>query len=125
VIFNARITDVMLTFATLGILCYGLYSVIWAIVDRLHDPQLELWADLGAMLFGSMLSLSAAFVRVQLPGGLAFAMGAMLGLQSLAVHNAVHFNTGVMPQIVRGVLAGTLVVLAYLGGKHPSGRPRG
>jgi hypothetical protein len=48
-------------------------------------------------LFGALLVLAAAFVRVRLPGGVAFAIGAMLGLQALAVHDAVHLGTGVAP----------------------------
>jgi hypothetical protein len=59
--------------------------------------------------------LSAAFVRVQLPGGLALAIGAMLGLQALAVHTSAHFGDGLFPQIVRGTVAAALVALAYAG----------
>jgi hypothetical protein len=51
-------------------------------------------------------------VRVRLPGGLAFALGAMLGLQALAVHDAVHLGGGIAPQIARGSVAVVLVALA-------------
>jgi len=102
----------MLTVATLGIFAYGAYSVAWAVVDVIGGARLEMWAELGLILFGLLLALSAAFVRVRLPGGLAFAVGAMLGLQALAVHNAVHLETGLSPQIGRAILSATLVALA-------------
>jgi hypothetical protein len=104
----------MLTVATLGMFLYGSYSFLWAIVDVFRGAQLELWAEGGLIVFGLLLVLSAAFVRVRLPGGLAFAIGAMLGLQALAVHNAVHLDRTLTPQIARGVvslvLAGTAAV---------------
>jgi hypothetical protein len=84
----------------------------WAVVDLARGPHLELWAELGLMAFGALLALAAAFVRVRLPGGLAFAIGAMLGLQALAVHDAVHLGGGVAPQMVRGAIAIVLVALA-------------
>jgi hypothetical protein len=52
-----------------------------------------------------------------LPGGIAFAIGAMLGLQALAVHDAAHLGTGVAPQITRGLVATTLVGLAFFGNR--------
>jgi len=105
----------MLTIAALGMCTYGLYSAAWAVVDLIRGARLELWADLGLVLFGVLLGVSAALVRVRLPGGLAAAIGAMLGLQALAVHNGVHLNTGLSPQIGRGVLAIVLVALAHQG----------
>src|SRR5438105_14792427 len=105
----------MLATAALGMFAYGSYSVVWAIADLIRGARLELWAELGLVLFGLLLALSAAFVRVRLPGGLAFAIGALLGLQALAVHDAVHLNGGVAPQIGRGVVAAVLVALAYGG----------
>src|SRR5690349_7949743 len=106
----------MLTLATLGMFGYGTYSLVWAVVDVFRGPQLELWAELGLAVFGLLLVLSAAFVRVGLPGGLAAAIGAMLGLQALAVHDAAHLGGGVAPQIARAGLAATLVGLAWLSG---------
>jgi hypothetical protein len=91
---------------------YGAYSLLWAVVDVLRGARLELWAEAGLMMFGLLLVLSAAFVRVRLPGGLAFSIGAMLGLQALAVHNAAHLASGVGPQIARALLAIALVGLA-------------
>jgi hypothetical protein len=105
----------VLTVATLGLFAYGLYSTVWPLVDVLRGARLELWAELGLMLFGLMLTLSAAFVRVRLPGGLALALGAMLGLQALAVHSAVHLADGLAPQIGRALLAGSLLALARAG----------
>lgn len=105
----------MLTAATLGLCAYGTYSVVWAVVDLAHGAQLELWAELGLIGFGLLLVLSAAFVRVRLPGGLAFAIGALLGLQALAVHDAVHLSAGLAPQVARAVLAIALIVLAWAG----------
>jgi hypothetical protein len=102
----------VLTIAALGMFVYGIYSIGWAVVDLFGGAQLELWAELGLMLFGVLLVLAAAFVRVRLPGGLAFAIGAMLGLQALAVHDAAHLGTGVAPQIVRGAIALVLVATA-------------
>jgi len=102
----------MLTLATLGMVTYGAYSFAWAVIDVLRGARLELWAEAGLVIFGLLLILSAAFVRVRLPGGLAFAIGAMLGLQALAVHNAVHLTAGVGSQIARAVMAMVLVALA-------------
>jgi hypothetical protein len=102
----------VLTIAALGMFVYGIYSVGWAVADLFGGAQLELWAEIGLMLFGVLLVLAAAFVRVRLPGGLAFAIGAMLGLQALAVHDAAHLGTGIAPQIVRGAIALVLLAMA-------------
>jgi hypothetical protein len=105
----------MLTAAALGMFSYGIYSIVWAVADLARGARLELWAELGLIVFGALLVLAAAFVRVRLPGGVAFAIGAMLGLQALAVHDAAHLGTGVAPQIGRAVLAITLAGLAFIG----------
>lgn len=110
----------MLTIGALGMFAYGVYSVAWVGIDLLGGRRLELWAEAGVAAFGLLLALSAAFVRVRLPGGLAFAMSALLGLQALAVHNAVHLEVGVPAQVARGVFAGALVALAYLGSRQAS-----
>jgi hypothetical protein len=102
----------VLTISALGMVLYGVYSVGWAVADLVRGARLELWAELGLMFFGVLLVLAAAFVRVRLPGGLAFAIGAMLGLQALAVHSAAHLATGIAPQIVRGAIALVLVATA-------------
>lgn len=105
----------MLTVATLGMFAYGTYSVAWALSDLVQGAQLELWAELGLIVFGLVLILAAAFVRVRMPGGLAVAIGAMLGLQALAVHNASHLEAGVATQVARGVVAFFLVGCAVAG----------
>jgi hypothetical protein len=115
--------DQVLTLASLGMFTYGIYSAGWAVADLIRGARLEVWAELGSIAFGALLALAAAFVRVRLPGGLAFAIGAMLGLQALAVHNAVHLGGGVVPQIVRGSIAIVLVALA-LSDAVPSPAPR-
>src|ERR1700716_566269 len=93
---------------------YAIYPVGWAAADLIRGPHLELWAELGLMAFGALLALAAAFVRVRLPGGLAFAIGAMLGLQALAVHDAVHLGGGFAPQVVRASIAIVLVAMAAI-----------
>lgn len=93
---------------------YGAYSAGWAVLDLIRGARLELWAEAALILFGLLLALSAAFVRVRLPGGLAFAMGAMLALQALAVHTAAHLGSGLSPQIGRAALAIALVAVAYV-----------
>ena len=112
----------MLTVASLGMLSYGVYSVGWAVADLVRGSRLELWAELGLVAFGALLVLAAAFVRVRLPGGLAFAIGAMLGLQALAVHDAVHLGGSVSAQLVRGTIAVVLIAMA-LSGAPPSPAP--
>jgi hypothetical protein len=64
----------------------------WAAVDLICGARVEMCDEVGLIVFGTLLVLAAAFVRVRLPGGLAFAIGAMLGLQALAVHDAVHLR---------------------------------
>jgi len=109
----------MLTAATIGMLSYAGYSAGWAVYDVIAGARLEWWADLGLALFALLLALGALFVRVRLPGGLAFAIGAMLGLQALAVHTAAHLKNGITPQIGRAVLAIVLVVMAHTAASSP------
>ena len=112
----------MLTTTSLGMFLYGLYSVGWAAADLIRGARLEWWAEIGLVVFGMLLVLAAALVRVRLPGGLAFAIGALLGLQALAVHEAVHRGTGIAPQIVRGAIALVLVALAVSPGVERKAR---
>lgn len=99
---------------------YGVYSIGWALADLIRGAGIELWAELGAIGFGLLLALSAAFVRVRLPGGLALAIGAMLGLQALAVHAAAHLASGLVPQVVRALLGLSLVGLAFTARDEPA-----
>jgi hypothetical protein len=112
----------MLTAASLGMLVYGVYTAAVAVADLIGPSALELWAaglELGLAL---ILMLSAAFVRVMLPGGLALAMGSLFGLQALSLHHAAHVGgqIALFPQIVRGIVAAGLVLLAYLGARGSS-----
>lgn len=111
----------MLTVAAVGMVTYGVYSAGWAVVDVVRGARLELWAEAALVVFGLLLALSAAFVRVKLPGGLALAIGAMLGLQALEVHTVAHIGGGLTPQIGRAVLAVILVALAYAGSRARQG----
>jgi hypothetical protein len=104
-------------------LTYGMFSAGWAVADLVRGAQLEVWAELGLIAFGALLALAAAFVRVRLPGGLAFAIGAMLGLQALAVHDAVHLGGGVAPQIARASIAVVLVAMALSDARPSPARP--
>lgn len=111
----------MLTAATLGMLMYGAYSAVWAVVDLFRATPLEWWADAIQVLFGVLLMLSAAFVRVRVPGGLPLALGAMLALQALAVHSAAHLDSGLAPQIGLAVLALGLLAMAATAGPTDRG----
>ncbi|MGE5359230.1 MAG: hypothetical protein ACM3NQ_09445 [Bacteroidales bacterium] len=110
----------MLTAATLGLAGYGIYSVIVDAIDLFTRTRVEVWADLLGIVFGLLLLLSAAFVRVLMPGGLALALGALLGLQALSVHGASHTPVGLtlLPQLVRGLFALLLLGMAYVGAKE-------
>ena len=102
---------------------YGLYSIVVGVTDLVSAHQLELVVDLALMVLGALLVVAAAFVRVQLPGGLALAIGLMLGLQTLAIHNTLHFYGSFVlaPQFARGIVALLLVALAFFGGRSASG----
>jgi hypothetical protein len=105
----------MLIFATLATSLCGLYSVAWAVIDVWHGARLEIWAELALMFFGALLTFSSALLRARVPGGLAFSLGAWLGLQALAVHNAVHLDTGIAAQVGQAGLAAVLLGTAWLG----------
>ena len=110
----------MLTIATLGMAGYGVFSAGAGLFDLVGTRRLELWADGILMLLGAILLLAAAFVRVLMPGGLALAIGSLLGLQALALHNTTHLYQDILPwaQVARGAFAGLLVLLAYLGAER-------
>jgi hypothetical protein len=107
----------MLTTATLGMTGYGLYSLLAGLVDLVGDSQLEVLADIGAIVLGAMLVLAGLLIRVGLPGSLALALAALFGLQSLALHNAGHLygQVAAEPQIARALFALLLIGLAYFG----------
>jgi len=110
----------MPTAAALGMAGYGLYSAGLGLAGLLGFLPLEVWANLGLVGFGLLLLLSAAFVRVRLPGGLALAISAMLSLQALALHNDLHFFGRTLPvmQAARAAFASLLVALAYWGARQ-------
>jgi hypothetical protein len=107
----------MLTAATLGLAGYGLYSAVYGAVDLFRPESLDIWADLTLIVFGLVLTVSAAFVRVLIPGGLVLAIGALLGLEAIAVYNSAHFHGRVLPLplVVQGGFSALLVLLAYVG----------
>ena len=107
----------MLTAATLGMLVYGFYSAGWSVANAFLAAPLEWWANTAQVLFGGLLMLSSAFVRVRIPGSLALALGAMLSLQALAVHSSAHLGSGLAPQIGRAVLAVSLLAMASTAGR--------
>jgi hypothetical protein len=114
----------MLSLSVLGMAAYGVYSAGLASVDLFGAYGLDWWADLALAALGLVLVLAAAFVRVQFPGGVALAAGALLALQALSFHNDVHFYGRVLvfPQVVRGVFAAALLLLAHVGGRQPEER---
>ena len=117
----------MLTASALGMAGYGVYSAGLGMAGLAGFVRLEVWANLGLIGLGLLLMLSAAFVRVRMPGGLALALSAMLGLQALALHNDVHFfgRAVLALQIARGAFAALLVALAAWGGRTAPERDDG
>lgn len=115
----------LLTLATLGMAGYGLWATAGAVADLVGTRVLEVWANLAAFGFGLILLLGAALVRVRMPGGLALAIGALLGLQALALHAAAHYaGTNTLAwHLARAAFAGTLVLFAVLGSRRPRRRP--
>jgi hypothetical protein len=107
----------MLTAAALGMAIYGVYSAGLGLAGLVGVVGLDWWADLALVALGFLLLLSSALVRVRMPGGLALALGGLLALQALSLHNDMHFYREILivPQLVRGVVAAALVGLAYFG----------
>jgi hypothetical protein len=106
----------MLTAATLGMAGYAVYAIVEGLIDLLWWSRVEAWANVGSVVFGLLLIAAAAFVRVLIPGGLALALGALLGLQALSIHAAGSLE--MVPQVVRGSVAALLVLLAYMGARR-------
>jgi len=109
----------MLSLASLGMAVYGLYSAGLGVADLFGVVGLDWWADLTLVGLGLLLMLASAFVRVLMPGGLALAASAVLGLQALSLHNDFHFYGAILgaPQVARGMLGGGLLVMAYAGAR--------
>jgi hypothetical protein len=115
----------LLSAACLGMAGYAAYSIGEGLFDLFVGHHLEILANLGLVALGLVLLLGAALVRVLVPGGLALALGAMLGLQALALHNDAHWYGGIVlvRQLARGLVAGGLALAAFVGGKGASGGP--
>lgn len=107
----------MLRAAALGMFLYGLHDVVVGSADLIGAGTLEWWANAWRMLAGAMLLFAAVLVRVSMPGGLALAVAALLGLQSISLHNDPHFYGRLLlwPQVLRAVFSIVLVGLAYFG----------
>ena len=106
----------MLPAATLGLAFYGLYSIVAGLEDLVGPSSLEWWANLWVIAAGAVVLLAAAFVRASMPGGLALAVGGLLGLQSISLHNDPHlYDMLLVPQLARALVAIVLVGLAYAG----------
>ena len=107
----------MLRAAAAGMFLYGLHDVVVGSADLVGAGTLEWWANVWRLLAGAMLMLAAALVRVSMPGGLALAVAALLGLQSISLHNDAHFYGRLLlaPQAARAVFSTILVALAYFG----------
>ena len=107
----------MLRAAALGMFLYGLHDVVVGSVDLIGTGTLEWWANVWRMLAGATLLFAAVLVRVSMPGGLALAIAALLGLQSISLHNDAHFYGRLLlyPQAARAVFSIVLVALAHFG----------
>ena len=107
----------MLTFATLGMALYGLFSIISSLVYWIEGASLEWWANLWLIVAGLILLLSSVFVRISMPGGLALAIGGLLALQSISLHNDGHLynQISLLSQLARASFSSLLVALAYFG----------
>ncbi len=115
----------MLAAAALGMVLYGLFSLVEGVADLLGSGPLEWWADLWLMVGGAMLVGGAIFVRASMPGGLALAVAGLLALQSISLHNAGHLYGQVLllPQLLRLLFAALLVALAWFGWESPDDEP--
>lgn len=107
----------MLRAAALGMFLYGLHDAAAGAVDLVAGGALEWWAAAWRMLAGATLAFAAVLVRVSLPGGLALAVAALLGLQSISLHNDPHFygRLLLLPQLTRAAFSAALVALAWFG----------
>ena len=107
----------MLRVAALGMFLYGLHDVVVGSADLIGAGTLEWWANIWRMLAGAMLLFAAVLVRVSMPGGLALAVAALLGLQSISLHNDAHLygRLLLLPQLARALFSMALVTLAYFG----------
>jgi hypothetical protein len=110
----------VLTLATLGLVGYALWDAARAAAGLMGPRGVEIWANLATIVLAVILLVSAALVRVRMPGGLALAIGALLGLQAFALNAAagVYGTIALAPQIGRAVFAALVVLLALFGGRN-------
>jgi hypothetical protein len=110
----------MLTAATLGLAGYGLYAIGAALADLIFFSRLELWANLGVAVLGMTLLFAAVLVRARVPGGLLFALGGLLGLQAVNLHNSMHLHGSIqiVEESARAVFGALLMLLGWWGGKR-------
>ena len=80
----------MLRAAALGMFLYGGYCVIDGLIDFVFAETLEWWANLWGIFSGILLAFGAIFTRISFPGGLALAIGGLLSLQAISLHNEIH-----------------------------------
>ena len=107
----------MLRAAALGMFLYGGYSIAIGLIDFIFLEKLEWWANLWIILAGFILSFGAIFTRISFPGGLALAIGGLLGLHAISLHNEIHLHGQLSQnlQLSRLAFAVLLVILGYYG----------
>ena len=108
----------MLTIAALGMALYGVHEMVVAARNLIGTSSLEAWAGGALLVLGALLVIAGCLVRLRIPGGLAAALGALLALQALALHNAVHLSAtphAVGPHAIRAAVAAGLLVCAWIG----------
>ncbi len=117
----------MLTAATVLMAAYGLYSAGLGLAVVLGLVALEWWAGAALALFGVVLALAGLLVRVKFPGSFPLALGAMLALQALSLHNDTHFYGRIVPLFQAGRAAlGVFILLVAVAGRlgERENRPR-
>lgn len=107
----------MLRAAALGMFLYGGYSIAIGLIDFIFLQKLEWWANLWLVLAGLSLTFGAIFTRVSFPGGLALAIGGLLGLHAISLHNEIHLHGELSQsaQLSRLAFAILLVILGHYG----------
>ncbi|MBI4476550.1 MAG: hypothetical protein HY654_05210 [Acidobacteria bacterium] len=108
-----------MSLAAVGMSGYGLYAAGRGTFDLVVLHDFEIIVGIAMAVFGLVLIVAAALVRVVMPGGLALAIGAMLALQALAIHNAQHLygDVAILPQLALGSAAALLVALSAYGSR--------
>ena len=107
----------MVTIAALGMAAYGVHEIGVAVANITGTSTLEGWAIAALFVLGALLVLAGLLVRLRVPGALAAALGSLLGLQGLALHNVVHLSAtpaAIRPHVIRAAIGALLVSLAWL-----------